>query len=216
VSMSLTVLGTLLLAASLAPPATAEHSCRHILAILEGEEPRPPVGELTSDELLACGLSPEAIDPCEGGPSGPSLDECRARTGTTVEDFPSISEAAGVGTAVGYPPPGVGAPSFASAAGAQTSSSSVSASASASAAGASATAGAPAVTIGAASSVSLSASASAGASATATASATALAETGGPSHLPALASAAALALVVSGLVALGLVVRRGNTRGQPL
>jgi hypothetical protein len=93
--MSLTMLGTLLLAASLAPPATAEHSCQHILAILEGKEPRPPIGELTSDELLACGLSPEAIDPCEGQPSGPSLDECRARTGTSVEDFPSINAPAG-------------------------------------------------------------------------------------------------------------------------
>jgi hypothetical protein len=92
VLMSLTMLGTLLLAASLAPPATAKHSCQHILAILEGEEPRI---ELTSDELLACGLSPEAIDPCEGQPSGPSLDECRARTGTTVEDFPSINAPAG-------------------------------------------------------------------------------------------------------------------------
>ena len=94
-SMSLTVLGALLLAASLAPPAEAEHSCQHILAILEGDAPRPPIGELTSEELLACGLSPEAIDPCEGGPSGPSLDECRARTGTTVEDFPSINAPAG-------------------------------------------------------------------------------------------------------------------------
>ena len=208
-SMSLTMLGALLLAAALAPPATAEHSCQHILAILEGEEPRPPIGELTSEELLACGLSPEAIDPCEGGPSGAALDECRARTGTSVEDFPSISEAAGFGTAVGHPPPGVGTPSFASAAVAQTSSSSVSASVSASATGASATAGAPAVTISAASSVSP--SARAGASATATASATALAETGGPSHLPALASAAALALFVSGLAALRLVVRRGDS-----
>jgi hypothetical protein len=36
-----------------------------------------------------------------------------------------------------------------------------------------------------------------------------LAETGGPSYVPALASAAALALVVSGLVALRLVVRCG-------
>ena len=81
------------------------------------------------------------------------------------------------------------------------------ASATATATSASATAGAPAVTISAASSVSP--SASAGGSATATASATALAETGGPSHLPALASTAALALVVSGLAALRLVVRRG-------
>jgi hypothetical protein len=95
VLMSLTMLGTLLLAASLAPPATAEHSCQHILAILEGEEPRPPIGELTSEELLACGLSPEAIDPCEGQSSGASLDECRAETGTSVEDFPSINAPAG-------------------------------------------------------------------------------------------------------------------------
>jgi hypothetical protein len=93
VLISLTMLGTLLLAASLAPPATAEHSCQHILAILDGEE--TGIGELTSDELLACGLSPEAIDPCEGQPSGPSLDECRARTGTSVEDFPSINAPAG-------------------------------------------------------------------------------------------------------------------------
>ena len=93
--MGLTVLGALLLAASLAPPAKAKHSCQHILAILEGDAPRPPIGELTSEELLACGLSPEAIDPCEGGPSGPALDECRARTGTSVEDFPSINAPAG-------------------------------------------------------------------------------------------------------------------------
>src|SRR3712207_7596275 len=47
--------------------------------LFRSEEPRPPVGELTSDELLACGLSPEAIDPCEGGPSGPSLDRKSTR-----------------------------------------------------------------------------------------------------------------------------------------
>jgi hypothetical protein len=90
---------------------------------------------------------------------------------------------------------------------AQTSSPGASATASASATSASATAGATAVAISAASSVSP--SASAGGSATATASASVLAETGGPSHVPALASAAALTLVVSGLAALRLVVRRG-------
>ena len=85
----------------------------------------------------------------------------------------------------------------------QTSSPEASASASASATtGASATAGSSAVTISAASSVSPSASA------TATASASALAKTGGPSHVAALASGAALVLIVSGLAALRLVVRR--------
>ena len=92
----------------------------------------------------------------------------------------------------------------------QTSSPDASATASASATtGASATAGATAVPISAASSVSPSASASG--SATATASASALAKTGGPSYVPALASAAALALIVSGLAALRLVVRRGGS-----
>jgi hypothetical protein len=38
-----------------------------------------------------------------------------------------------------------------------------------------------------------------------------LAKTGGPSYVPALASAAALVLVVSGLAALRLVVRRGGS-----
>jgi hypothetical protein len=38
-----------------------------------------------------------------------------------------------------------------------------------------------------------------------------LANTGGPSYVPALASAAALALIVSGLVVLRLVVRRGDS-----
>jgi hypothetical protein len=48
------------------------------------------------------------------------------------------------------------------------------------------------------------------ASATATATSTALATTGGPSYVPALASAAALALLGSGLLALRLVLgRRG-------
>ena len=46
------------------------------------------------------------------------------------------------------------------------------------------------------------------ASATATATSTALATTGGPSYVPALASAAALALVGSGLLALRMVLRR--------
>ena len=46
------------------------------------------------------------------------------------------------------------------------------------------------------------------ASATATATSTALATTGGPSYVPALASAAALALVGSGLLALRVVLRR--------
>jgi hypothetical protein len=58
---------------------------------------------------------------------------------------------------------------------------------------------------------SASASGSASGSATATASASALAKTGGPSYVPALASAAALALIVSGLAALRLVVRRGGS-----
>jgi hypothetical protein len=53
-------------------------------------------------------------------------------------------------------------------------------------------------------------SASASGSAMATASASALAKTGGPSHVPALALSAALLLVVSGLAALRLVVRRGG------
>ena len=91
----------------------------------------------------------------------------------------------------------------------QTSSPEASASVSASATtGASATAGSSAVTISAASSVSPSASASATTTASATASARALAKTGGPSHVAALASGAALVLIVSGLAALRLVVRR--------
>ena len=90
----------------------------------------------------------------------------------------------------------------------QTSSPEASATASASATGASATAGSSAVTISAASSVSPSASASATTTASATASASALAKTGGPSHVAALASGAALVLIVSGLAALRLVVRR--------
>jgi hypothetical protein len=50
--------------------------------------------------------------------------------------------------------------------------------------------------------------ATATASASATATSTALATTGGPSYVPALASAAALALVGSGLLALRMVLRR--------
>jgi hypothetical protein len=61
-----------------------------------------------------------------------------------------------------------------------------------------------AATISAASSVPPSASA------TASATASALAGTGGPSWVRALASAAALALVVSGVAALALTLRRGG------
>lgn len=90
----------------------------------------------------------------------------------------------------------LGAMLFASAALAQQTSASPSASASASA-----SAGSTAVPIGAASSVAPSASA--------TASASVLSETGGPPFATALALAALLALVGSGLVVLRFVAHRG-------
>ena len=78
---------------------------------------------------------------------------------------------------------------------------------------ASASAGSTAVPISAASSVapsaSASASTSASASASATASASVLSETGGPPFATALALAALLALVGSGLVVLRFVAHRG-------
>ncbi|QIN82046.1 DUF4352 domain-containing protein [Rubrobacter tropicus] len=55
--------------ASATPPASPEpsgRSCEETQAILNGEA--PGFETLTSEELLACGLSPEAIDPCEGNP----------------------------------------------------------------------------------------------------------------------------------------------------
>jgi hypothetical protein len=49
-----------------ASPEASGRSCEEIQAILNGEA--PGIESLTSEELLACGLSPEAIDPCEGNP----------------------------------------------------------------------------------------------------------------------------------------------------
>ncbi len=98
----------------------------------------------------------------------------------------------------------LGAMLFSSVALAQQTSASPSASASASA-----SAGSSAVAIGAASSVAPSASASASATASATASASVLAETGGPPAATALALAALVALVGSGLVVSWFVARRG-------
>jgi hypothetical protein len=104
----------------------------------------------------------------------------------------------------------LGAMLFSSVALAQQTSASASASPSASA-----SAGSAAVSIGAASSVAPSASATASASASATASATAsasvLSETGGPPFATALALAALLALVGSGLVASRLLAHRGGS-----
>jgi hypothetical protein len=88
---------------------------------------------------------------------------------------------------------------FASIALAQTPGGSASASASAS----------PTAAAGSNAAVSISAAASVSPSATATASPTALAETGGSSVVPAVTWGATLALVVCGLAALRLVLRRG-------
>ena len=49
-----------------ASPEASELSCEEIQAILNGEA--PGIETLTPEELLDCGLSPEAIDPCEGNP----------------------------------------------------------------------------------------------------------------------------------------------------
>ena len=96
---------------------------------------------------------------------------------------------------------------FASAALAQTSSGSASATASTNAS-VTATAGSTvAATISAAASVSPSATATA----SATASASALSKTGGPSYILPVTLAASLALVLFGLAALRLTVRRGGT-----
>ena len=42
------------------------------------------------EDLLQCGLSPEAIESCEGQPSEAALDACPQETNTTAEDLPSI------------------------------------------------------------------------------------------------------------------------------
>ncbi|QIN83745.1 hypothetical protein GBA63_14710 [Rubrobacter tropicus] len=49
-----------------ASPEPSDLSCEEIQAILNSEA--PGIEALTPEELLACGLSPEAIDPCEGNP----------------------------------------------------------------------------------------------------------------------------------------------------
>ena len=45
--------------------------------------------------LLQLGLSPEAIDPCEGQTNEAALDVCRQEANTTAEGFPSINAPGG-------------------------------------------------------------------------------------------------------------------------